>query len=128
MMMSLGMFVFSLPTLAYEDLQRRSDYNHAKSARIGARDATQFVGVGAETVSLGGATYAEIADGAVSLAQLRDMAASGDAWPLVDGAGRIYGAFVIEGVDEKQKEFLQDGTPRKIDFTLDLYRVDEDAA
>ncbi|MFC3581100.1 phage tail protein [Sphingomonas hylomeconis] len=128
MMMSLGMFVFSLPTLAYEDLQRRSDYNHAKSARIGARDATQFVGVGAETVSLSGTTFAEIADGAVSLGKLRDMAASGDAWPLVDGAGRIYGAFVIEGVDEKQKEFLSDGTPRKIDFALDLYRVDEEAA
>jgi len=126
MMLSLGMFVFAIPTLAYEEMKRRADYRHARSARIGARDATQFVGPGDETISLSGAAFAELSDGQASLDQLRDMGASGDAWPLVDGTGRVYGAFVIEGIDEGQSHFLPDGTARKIDFSIALLRVDED--
>lgn len=126
-MMSLGMFAFALSTLAYEELQRRTDYRHARSPRIGARDAAQFVGPGDETISLNGTAHAELSDGVVSLDQLRDMARSGNAWPLVDGAGRVYGAFVIEGIDERQKHFLADGTPLRIDFAIDLLLV-EDAA
>lgn len=127
MMMSLGMFVFALPTLAYDELKRRTDFRHARSPRIGARDATQFVGPGDDSISLSGTAFAELSDGAASLDSLRAMGDSGDVWPLVDGAGRVYGAFVIEGVDEGQKFFFADGTPRQIDFTLDLLRVDEPA-
>ena len=43
-----------------------------------------------------------------------NMAAQGKAWPLIDGTGRVYGAFVITGIDEGMKEFFADGTPRKI--------------
>ena len=36
MLMSLGMFVFSLPTLAHDELQRRMDWRHArKPKRLG---------------------------------------------------------------------------------------------
>jgi len=126
MMLSLGMFVFSVETLAYDELKRRTDYRHARSARIGARDAVQFVGPGEDTISLSGAAYAELSDGAASLDDLRDMASSGDAWSLVDGAGRAYGAFVIEGIDEGQSHFLPDGTPRKIEFSLSLLMVEDE--
>ncbi|CAN5694061.1 phage tail protein [soil metagenome] len=126
-MMSLGMFAFALSTLAYEDLQRRTDYRHARSPRIGARDATQFVGPGDQTIALSGTAHAELCDGVASLDQLREMAASGDAWPLVDGTGRVYGAFVIEGIDERQKHFMADGTPLQIDFGIDLLLVDDEA-
>ncbi|WCM29207.1 phage tail protein [Sphingomonas sp. QA11] len=127
MMMSLGMFAFALSTLAFEELQRRTDYRHVRSPRIGARDAAQFVGPGDETISLSGTAHAELSDGAASLDQLREMAGQGYAWPLVDGAGRVYGAFVIEGVDERQKHFLPDGTPLKIEFAIDLLLVEDEA-
>ena len=55
------------------------------------------------------------------------MANSGDAWPLLDGAGRVYGAYVIETIDEGQRVLLADGTPLKIDFTINLLRVDDEA-
>lgn len=125
MLMAIGLFVFSLPTLAYDELQRRTDWKHAISPRVGARDAVQFVGPGAETISLSGAAMAELSDGRASLDQLRDMANSGSAWSMVDGSGRVYGAFVITGIDERHKELLPDGTPRKIDFGIDLLRVDD---
>lgn len=127
MMLALGMFVFSIPTLTYDDLKRSNDYRHAKSERVGARAAVQFVGVGDETITLSGDAYAELSDGHGSLDQLRDMASTGGAWPLVDGAGTVYGAFIIQSIDEGQRHFLDDGTPRKIEFAMGLLRVDDAA-
>lgn len=123
MLMALGMFVFDLPTLAHDELQRKASWRHARSARIGARDVTQFVGAGEETVNLSGAVYAEIADGRVSIEQLRDMADSGEAWPLLDGTGTIFGDFVIEAIDERHKYLMRDGSAQRIDFAIDLLRV-----
>ncbi|BCA60229.1 phage tail protein [Sphingomonas sp. HMP6] len=125
MILSLGMFAFSIPTLAHDELQRRSDWRHARTGRVGARDATQYVGPGDDKVSINGSAFAELSDGRASLDRLREMADSGDAWPLLDGAGRVYGAFVIESIDERQKVFLPDGTPRQIDFGIDLLRVED---
>ena len=128
MLLALGMFVFSIDTLAFDDLSRRASWRHATSPRIGARDATQFTGPGEETISLPGSVFDEIADGRVSIDQLRAMANSGDAWSLVDGRGYVYGAFVIITIDDRAKAFFPDGTPRQIDFSIDLLRVDRDAA
>ena len=55
------------------------------------------------------------------------MADTGNAWSVVDGAGQVYGAFVIEGIDEGLKELDRDGTARKIEFSIDLWRVDDEA-
>jgi phage protein U len=124
MLMALGMFPFDLPTLAYDELQRRTDWRHARNPRVGARDATQFTGPGDDTISLSGTAYAELCEGRASLDELRRMADAGEARSLVDGAGYIYGAFVITALDEKHKAILPDGTPLRIDFSLDLLRVD----
>lgn len=125
MILSLGMFAFSVPTLAYDELQRRADWQHARAPRVGARDASQYVGPGDDKVSLNGTAFAELSDGEASLDELRTMADSGDAWPLVDGTGRVYGAFVIVGIDQRKKFFLPDGTARQIDFGIDLMLVED---
>ncbi len=128
MLMALGeAFVFSIGTLAYDELQRRASWRHATSPRVGARDATQFVGIGEETISLPGTVYDEIADGRVSIEVLRAMADKGDPWALVDGNGRVYGAFGITTIDDRWSDFLPDGTPLKIGFTVNLLRVDAEA-
>lgn len=125
-LLALGMFLFEVGTLAHDELQRKTDWNHARNPRVGARDAVQFVGPGAETVSLSGSVYAEIADGRVSLDTLREMADSGEAWSLVDGAGMVFGQYVIEAIDERHKVLMADGRPLRIDFALDLLRVEDD--
>ncbi len=125
MLMALGMFIFDLPTLAHNELQRRASWRHTRSARVGARDATQYVGPGEETVSLSGAVYAEIADGRVSIDDLRDMAASGEAWPLLDGTGTLFGDYVIEAIDERHAHLMTGGRAQRIDFAIDLLRVDD---
>ena len=37
MMMSLGMFVFGLTTLAYQDMQRQTSWRHPGNSRVGTR-------------------------------------------------------------------------------------------
>lgn len=126
MLLALGMFTFGISTLAADELARRASWRHATSPRIGARDAVQFTGPGEETIAIPGSVYHEIADGDVSLDELRRMAATGDAWSLVDGMGYVYGAFVITGIDDRRKAFFPNGKPRQIDFSIDLLRVDQE--
>ncbi|MFP7634504.1 phage tail protein [Pseudomonas veronii] len=126
MMMALGMFVFSLRTAAYQELQRQTDWRHASNNRIGAAPARQFVGRGEDAITLPGILFPELAGTALSLDSLRLMANTGKAWPMVEGSGRIYGLWVIESMSETKTIFFSDGTPRRIEFTLSLKRTDDD--
>lgn len=111
-MMTLGTFVFSLPTLAYQQLQRSMDWRHASSERVGARAAHQYLGVGEETIELSGTVAKELTAGEPSLNTLRDLAQDGVPLPLVDGRGYVYGAYVIKGISETQGQFFRDGAAR----------------
>lgn len=125
MMLALGMFVFSLDTLAYQEMNRQTDWRHASSNRVGAQPARQFVGRGDDSVTLPGVLLPELAGDITCLDELRGMANTGKAWPMVDGTGRMCGLYVIESLSEGQTLFFQDGTPRRIDFTLSLQRTDD---
>lgn len=127
MMMSLGTFVFSLSTAAYQQLQRQMSWRHPTSERVGARAARQFVGPGEETIDLSGVIHAELADDLLTLDVLRELAAEGRPLALVEGNGTVYGAYVILSINEGRTEFFSDGTPRRIDFQLQLARTDDDA-
>ncbi|QDH64142.1 phage tail protein [Pseudomonas azotoformans] len=126
MMMALGMFVFSLKTAAYQELQRQTDWRHASNNRVGAAPARQFVGRGDDAITLPGIIFPELAGSSISLDAIRLMANTGKAWPMVEGTGRIYGLWVIESLSETKTLFFSDGTPRRIEFTLSLKRTDDD--
>ena len=126
MMLALGMFVFSLSTAAYQELQRQTDWRHASNNRVGAAPARQFMGRGDDAITLPGIIFPELAGTTLSLDALRLMANTGKAWPLVEGSGRIYGLWVIESLSETKTLFFRDGTPRRIEFTLSLKRIDDD--
>lgn len=125
-MMALGLFVFALGTVPYQQLQRQTQWRHPSSSRIGRRPARQFVGPGDDTVTLSGTLYPELTGGKVSLALLRTMADTGKAWPLIEGSGTVYGLYVIEDLSETGSLFFADGAARKIEFSLKLTRIDDD--
>ncbi|SFA66555.1 phage tail protein [Metapseudomonas otitidis] len=125
MMMALGMFVFSLHTLAYQELQRQTEWRHPSSSRVGTNPARQFAGRGDDTLTLPGILLPELAGSLLSLDALREMANTGKAYPMVEGSGRILGLWVIERVSETRTLFFPDGTPRRIEFSLGLTRVDD---
>jgi phage protein U len=126
MMLALGMFVFSLHTLAYQELQRQTDWRHASNNRLGAPPARQFLGRGEDTITLPGILLPELAGTVLSLDALRHMANTGKAWPVIEGSGRIYGLWIIESLSETKTIFFNDGTPRRIEFSLTLKRIDDD--
>lgn len=126
-MMALGLFVFGLDTLPYQQLQRQTQWRHPSVPRVGRRPARQFTGPGDETITLSGVLYPEITGGKVSLDLVRALADTGKAWPLVQGDGTFYGHFVVESIDETASVFFPDGRARKIEFSLKLTRVDDAA-
>lgn len=127
MMMALGLFIFGLKTVPYQQLQRARQWRHPSTSRIGLRPGRQFTGPGDDVITLTGTLYPEITGGRVSLALLAAMADTGKAWPLIQGEGTFYGHFVIEDMAETYSIFFSDGAARKIEFSLKLTRVDDDA-
>lgn len=125
MLMSLGQFVWGINTLAYQQLQRQTNWRWAANNRVGQRPARQFVGEGDDTITLSGWLSPELVGDRNSLDTLRYMGDQGQPYVLVDATGRVYGLWVIEGVSETGTLFRVDGLPRRIDFSLTLNRVDD---
>ncbi|MCX9039105.1 phage tail protein [Citrobacter portucalensis] len=125
MMCVLGMFVFTLKTVPYQELQFQKEWRHVSNGRVGKRPTLQFVGPDTDTITLSGVLLPEVTGGDISLLVLETMAEFGKAWPLIDGSGAIYGMYVITGLSRTKSEFFSDGKARRIEFSLSLKRVDE---
>lgn len=122
MMMILGMFVFSLHTAAYQRLQRHTQWQHPSHDRVGRLPAYQYVGRGEDAITLEGSIIPEFGMPS-SLFVLRKMANTGKTFALIGGTGKVYGMYAITDIKETQQYFFKDGTPKQIDFTLDLVQV-----
>lgn len=145
-MMKLGSYRFSIATAAYQQLQRSTAYRWRGQDRLQRLPAQQYVGPGTETLSLSGLIYPEyqvsrqLAAGSGNnrggsgnsqhplkqLDAMRDEANLGQALMLVDGTGRPWGRWVINQIEETRTVFFEDGTPRHIEFRMQLTRYGED--
>ncbi|MEJ1390122.1 MAG: phage tail protein [Candidatus Sedimenticola sp. (ex Thyasira tokunagai)] len=125
-MLTLGNFIFELRTTPFQQLRRSDSQRWGSQNRLGLRPALQDLGPGDETLSLSGVLHPEITGGRVHLDKLRDMMHSGSAWVLIDGGGYVYGLWVIKNIDETSTLFFKDGAARRIEFSLNLTRVDDD--
>lgn len=123
-MMALGLFVFMLDTVPYQQLQQQLKWRLPSNSRVGQRPAYQFVGPDEETVTLSGVLMPEITGGDTALSLLRLMADQGLSWPLIEGTGNIYGFYVVESMDTTRCDFFSDGKARRIEFTITLKRAD----
>ena len=123
-MMILGMFVFGLSTIAYQELQRQTDWKHPGNAVVGARDVSQFTGKGDDIITLNGWVAPELTGSLYSFDALRLMADTGKAWILIQGTGRILGNFVITSMREGKTWFASNGEPARVEFSITLKRVD----
>lgn len=113
MMMVLGLYVFMLRTVPYQELQYQRSWRHAANSRVNRRPSTQFLGPDNDMLTLSGVLMPEVTGGRLSLLALEQMAEQGKAWPLIEGSGTIYGMYVIEGLNQTKTEFFRDGMPRR---------------
>ena len=125
MMMVLGLFVFQLRTVPYQQLQYQRNWRHVTNNRVNRRPTTQFLGPDNDQLTLSGVLMPELTGGRLSLLALELMAEQGKAWPLIEGGGTIYGMYVIESLNQTKTEFFASGEARKIEFSRGLKRVDE---
>jgi Phage protein U len=123
-LMTLGMFLFGMETVPYQDLQRRMSWRHEESERFGARAASQFAGPGEDSIMIAGLIVPEMGATYSSVETLIEMAGTGDNWPLIDGLGRVLGHYRIEAIDQSHRGVMAGGLPRAVDFSMELRRVD----
>ncbi|MFC3338158.1 phage tail protein [Paracandidimonas soli] len=122
------MFIFSIHTAAHMSLQRRTNWRHTANSRVGARAGYQYVGLGDETLTLPGWIAPGQMGSSVALKMLRDMGNTGKAFTLVDGLGVFHGLYILADFDETHTYLSRHGRGRKIEFSLNLTRIDEDQA
>lgn len=118
--MKLGDYTFSVDTAAPGRLSRSSAYRWGAQERHGREAALQYLGPGADSVSISGVVYPHFRGGLSQVEALRAEAGQGRPLLFVDGQGGIHGRWVVEGVDETRQELFPDGTPRRMEFTLKL--------
>lgn len=125
MLASLGLFVFETAATAFESLDRSSAYRYGTGNAVGTRPHMQYIGQDNDSISLSGTLYPSLTDGILSLDKLRDMAATGKSYALMNGNGYYYGMCHITDIKETQTHLLQDGTARKISFSVSLKLADD---
>lgn len=124
MLMIYGLFVFELRTLPFQKMSESISYRFPSNNRFGKRPAVQFAGVDEEKITLSGILYPEVTGGRVSLELYKRQADFGLGLPLINGSGVPLGFYVNESIQTEREEFFSDGTPRKIEFTFTLRKVD----
>ncbi|MGN6421984.1 MAG: phage tail protein [Asticcacaulis sp.] len=122
MLMALDTFIFRTDTLLYQELQRQTEWKFASAERFGVRDASQFIGPGADKITLPFIIYPGQFGLYSSLDTLRDMADQGEAWQLMAGTGDILGYWSIRSISDRRSNLFSDGVARKSDGAIELQR------
>lgn len=117
---------FCLKNASYQALKRQNEYKWAELERINTNPSLQFTGFGSETISLDGIIYPQLFGGLRQLNLMRTSAMQGKPLMLISGYGFAFGQWCITSVQENQTIFFKDGTPRRIDFTINLKKYGDD--
>lgn len=120
---ALGMFAFTADSALFDALDRTREWRHERTERFGAIAASQFTGPGADRITLSGRLVPEVLGRYGAIETLAEMAETGDAYPFMDGRGRVLGHFTIDALTERKGNLVEDGTARVTEFTIDLTRV-----
>jgi phage protein U len=119
-MMGLGLFRFGVHRAAYQTLTSQLTLRWAALDRVGRQPARQYLGPGAEHLTLEGVIYPHFKGGLRQVEAMREAAKLGQPFMMVDGLGWVWDRWVIATVIEQKGVFMRDGAPRRIDFQLKL--------
>lgn len=127
-MMALGAFRFGVNRANYQQFTRSAAWRWQAQQRTGRAPAMQFLGAGADEITLEGTIYPHFKGGLRQVEMMRLVAAQGQPLILVDGLGWVWERWVITAIEERKTLFMADGAPRKIEFSMQLSAYGSDAA
>ena len=122
---AIGMFAFTTDSALFDQMDRDREWRHERTERFGAMAASQFTGPGADRITISGKLVPEVIGRFGAIETLAEMAGTGDAYPFMDGRGRVLGHFTIDRIGERLGNLTEDGMPRANDFTIELTRVSD---
>ena len=125
-MMALGGFRFCVARASYQVFTRRAAWRWEQVDRIGRAPALQYLGPGADEVTLEGVIYPHFKGGLRQVETMRAIAGLGQPMILVDGLGWVWQKWAILSIEERKSVFLADGAPRKIEFSMELKAYGDD--
>ncbi|MBQ4852687.1 phage tail protein [Pseudoalteromonas sp. MMG012] len=127
-MIALGEYRYSVPTAAYSEFRRVSEYRWQSQDRLARTPAMQYVGPGFDEVTMTGTIYPHFNGGLFQVEAMRAEAIKGKPLLLVDGLGYVRGNYVITRIEETQTDIRVAGVPEKIEFNITLKYYGEDDA
>lgn len=126
-MMVIGFYPFMLDTATYDTLKRRATWRWQAQDRIGRKPAQQFLGSGAQEITLQGEIMPHWKGGQNQVAAMRLQADLGAPLMLIEGyGGFVLGRWVITAIDETKTELAANGAPHVIQFTMTLREYGDD--
>lgn len=117
--MRLGRFRFGMRRTGYTDLERHIDFALAPQERIFTRTSQQYMGIGEENVRIRGVLFPKDPRFG-GMAQLNAMRGASKSYGLGSSLGVWHGRWFVRGITDNQKHFHPDGTPRMVEFTVEL--------
>lgn len=125
-MLALGPFRFEMGQATYQSLAMSQSWRWPEQARIGREPALQFTGREPAEIRLQGVLFPGFDAGLAQVEEMRELADRGEPLQLVDGLGRVWGAWVIVEVGDTRSVLMDDGQPRRVGFEVKLKAYGED--
>ena len=124
MLIQLGNFQFSIPTVSYNEIERISTYKFASHQVIGSYDRLQAVGADNETLRITGSYFADLKSAVGGSRQnpfdtLREMANEQKPLQLQSEDGKNHGYWVIYDLNTRGSHYIEQGALRA-NFTVQL--------
>ncbi|HZV20796.1 MAG TPA: phage tail protein [Hyphomicrobiales bacterium] len=124
---ALGPALFMVQGLNYQELERSFHYRWVSVDRLGVRPQRQWLGPGAENLTLHGFIYPgdpRFTGALETLDDLRRQSAQGQFFDFAvmsnAFSARYLGTWCVLSIQDEHKVFAPNGVPRKVHFTVNL--------
>jgi phage protein U len=114
-------FSFETSSAAYQRYVFTRGSRWPEQERLGRTPALQHVGLSTAEMTLDGVIYPGVMGGLQEdLRKLRGLCLADKPFQMVTGTGRVCGFWAVPEVSDTRTVFLDNGLPRKVEFTLKL--------
>jgi len=122
----IGGVPLGLNHASVEGFDRKKGYRWPAQPRVARPEALQFVGAGAETITVKGYIHPHFKGDAQHMEQIHQLADAGIPYIVLTGTGKVFGKYAITDVSENFKELMDDGRPKRVDYSITLTRYGND--